>query len=900
MKRQNRTLGCGPIRSAATWLTALALAGMAALLSAQDTTGTDGNVFELSPFVVDSTGDRGYTASSSLAGGRLSTSLQDTAAAVTVLTEEFLADIGATTFLEAARWAPNAIPQSELNGGNLYNDYSVSFRGLGAGFQSRNYFRWYINSDTYNTARIDFARGPNSLVFGDAGVGGIGNVSSKQALGSDKVEVGVQWNSWGGLRGDIDVDYRLHDSLDLRVAVMYQDYDDWQEVGGDKREGAFLTTTWRPMRGTTVRIEAEYGRLQRVVNTNRLDVMSQWDGVTTNPGLIGRRDPVPSSLTRWATPRLVFVGSNPEWGIMNLEGFAATSGGPFGAPLLTVPQEGLPDFAVLPSYEFSLQAPNSGVENPYWTASVFVDQKIGDHFYAEIAANWQYQERDITRWFFDQYYVEVNETLPSGDPNPFLGEWYGWARHLWDLQSNDVFSVRASLAWMWDNDWTKQRVLVSAGHRDDKFETVTDEIVRTNGPQADVRAATNRIFLYRYESQRGQPQQIAPGLDPVSGIETARVATLGFQSQKPVSYLQAAANSSWFKGDKLNTMFGFRRDFYKEEGNNASLDQRDPANGALLGFGDLVTNDEQNVNSLTMSSVYHLNRRFSVFAGYSESFDAGNAAREITGDPLDPLISEGREAGLKLNLWGGRLVGNITYYENEQQNNRVSGESAAINEIWTLLNQAEREVRAGYADRETFEGKGWEFDFTAMPTDNLRVLFNISFPDTSLKEGFLDTRAYMAENVEYWQAEAARLEGEGDPNRANSIRSRIATINNRIENFTTGRKINNTFDYTANLFVRYFFTQGALEGFSAGGGVNFRGERMVGNRPGDPFDYIYSDSYETVSLVLGYTRKLGEGDLTFQMNVTNLLDDEIVRQSGNIGYTVQDPRNVRVSVRYRF
>jgi outer membrane receptor protein involved in Fe transport len=143
--------------------------------------GPKEEVITLSPFSVHGSRDVGYVATESLAGGRLSTPLKDTGVALTVLTREFLDDIAANSFLEAADWAPNANSVYSSSGPQIFNDYQVNFRSMGAGFQSRNYFRWYVNSDVYNTSRIDFARGPNSVVFGDAGVGGIANVSSKRA-----------------------------------------------------------------------------------------------------------------------------------------------------------------------------------------------------------------------------------------------------------------------------------------------------------------------------------------------------------------------------------------------------------------------------------------------------------------------------------------------------------------------------------------------------------------------------------------------------------------------------------------------------------------------------------------------------------------------------------------------
>ena len=51
---------------------------------------------ELSPFVITSTQDTGYQATTTLAGTRLNTNLKDVGAAVSVYTAEFLADIHVT------------------------------------------------------------------------------------------------------------------------------------------------------------------------------------------------------------------------------------------------------------------------------------------------------------------------------------------------------------------------------------------------------------------------------------------------------------------------------------------------------------------------------------------------------------------------------------------------------------------------------------------------------------------------------------------------------------------------------------------------------------------------------------------------------------------------------------
>lgn len=861
------------------------------------------NVFELSPFEVRTSNDRGYTATSSLIGGRMAGELRDTAASVTVFTSEFLADLGVYNFLEAARWAPNAVPQEEIQGKSLYNDYAVSFRGLGggtvgSGFQSRNYFRWYINSDAFSTARIEFARGPNSLVFGDAFVGGVGNISSKQALGSNSYEIEAKWNSFGGFRTQVDADLKVSEKLAVRAAVLYQDFDDWRDVGGDKRKGFFITSRYQPAANTTIRVEYEWGELDRVITYAALDQMANWNGVSTNPGSLGVRDPVPASLVRWNQPRLVYNSARPDLGIVNWEGFAATSGS-FGRGLKTEVQEGLPGFAVIPSYKFSLQAPNAGVKNPYWTTSAFLEQRIGSNLFIEVAGNYQYQERDITRWFYDQLYIEVNETLPNGESNPYLGDIYGWARYWRNLQSNEVWDVRASAAYVWNTKLTDQRFLLVAGHRYDRFEDHNYERVRTDGSNRDVRAAANRIFAYRYLSDRDLPVIDPPNVDPVSGIESRVAKTNGFFSEKPVTYQQLAASGQWLENRRLHTLFGMRRDHYRENINDANSNVRDSISQELQQFGPKIRTDSQKVTSYTASGVYHFNDRFSLVAGYSESFDAGQTSRGIGGESLPPLISQGQEVGIKFQLWDDRVVGNVTYYESEQSNNRLGGQAGPINEIWGLIGTPDSGVFETYRDRQTFEGTGYEIEFTAMPTPNWRLLFNISFPETAIVEGLIDTRAYYQSNVGAWQSAADSIEAGGEASRANNIRNRIGRIEEALESVESGRRLDNSFRYTANFFTRYFFTEGPVKGFSVGGGMNFRGKRLVGNEPGDPFAYVYARSYALATMMIGYDRPLRNGELNLQLNVSNVFDREVVRP-GNLGFIVQDPRQFMLTARYRF
>ena len=68
-------------------------------------------VVELSPFTVDASADKGYKAANTLAGSRLNSSLNDTAASVTVFTKELLEDLGLNNLEQLSDY----IPSTQMN-----------------------------------------------------------------------------------------------------------------------------------------------------------------------------------------------------------------------------------------------------------------------------------------------------------------------------------------------------------------------------------------------------------------------------------------------------------------------------------------------------------------------------------------------------------------------------------------------------------------------------------------------------------------------------------------------------------------------------------------------------------------------------------------------------------------
>jgi outer membrane receptor protein involved in Fe transport len=92
-----------------------------------------------------------------------------------------------------------------------------------------------------------------------------------------------------------------------------------------------------------------------------------------------------------------------------------------------------------------------------------------------------------------------------------------------------------------------------------------------------------------------------------------------------------------------------------------------------------------------------------------------------------------------------------------------------------------------------------------------------------------------------------------------------------------------------------------------------RGDRLVTNRPGNSFDYIWADDYYLVTGTLGYRMKVFEKPLRLQLAVSNLLDDELIQPTRYGNYTVsgttsfvpdryyiQPPRRYTFTATYEF
>lgn len=807
----------------------------------------------LSPFTVATEKDNGYIAADSLLAGRLSTELIKTPSDITVLTRDFINDIGATDYLEASAYLTNtyATQPSGQDFGSQNN-----FRGLGGGFPTRNYFKHNNTLDFYNVERVESARGPNALLFGDGIVGGVINTVTKQAKpGRRFAEVGLRTDSEGSLRGTVDANYSFGRDAAVRVNLVKSSDKTWIDTSFRNLIGGTVAATYRPWKRGELRLEIETGDLkQNYARQNFTDSLSLWNGVawpgaqTTNPaGAVG--------VSRFTTDRLINL---PTVGLVNLLNFGQTQGSSFTIdPTKTGYVPNLPSIR----RDLSLQPSNAYGDTRRHLFAGFYQHQWAPGLFSEFASQFATYKRFTFAPGFGTLQRDINSTLPGGAFNPNFGKLYADAGPATGDQDNRHYDNRLVTAYELPISWWKQTLNAMASRRVEYFWALDRRWMRNNN--AAVPLLTNGANQYFFREYIDDLRLVPQRPDDTATITWENVPTRYRSQRQQLDTLQLATVAKIW-GERITVVGGMRHDKYQSYEYaigtfNATTGR--PASTAIL-EKQLATNVFS--GGLTYFPIPSLG----VYANVSETFNPIGA-----GDPslflkqFDQTSGLGYSGGLRFRLLQGTIVGSLGYYDTTEKN-RVTGFGVTeINRIWNNIQRTDKTFPTAYRDTSDISSTGYELDLVANLTKNFRLRGGFGTPSTKQSNALPDTIRYLEENLPIW---TAALTAPTTTNIA-QINSDIAALRTRIQSGNEGRALNNQADYTANVFGNYSFSQGPAKGLSLGGGASFLGRRIIGNQVTNAFDYIKAPAYYTMTATAGYNFKLRNRTLRVQLNVNNLL-----------------------------
>jgi len=271
--RSIRVRFTGTLRPAAALMAVLSL--LPAFSGAQTTTNGPASepALELPPFIISSSSDVGYTATDTLSGTRFKTNLYETPSSIQVLTKELLDDLNAESldaFLQFSTSTDRDFGADPTGLTSMWTGSLVKIRGFSAVPVTRDYFSYGLALDRYNIDRVDVQRGPNSILYGIGGPGGVINSASKQARldSRQKNEVSLTVGSFDKLRAEADFNLPLvKNKLALRLNLLREDKEEWQQPSGSLVQAYALAATYRPWKKTFIR--AGYESVDReIINTN--------------------------------------------------------------------------------------------------------------------------------------------------------------------------------------------------------------------------------------------------------------------------------------------------------------------------------------------------------------------------------------------------------------------------------------------------------------------------------------------------------------------------------------------------------------------------------------------------------------------------------------------------------
>jgi outer membrane receptor protein involved in Fe transport len=730
-------------------LTSAAFTSAAPAQTATANAAAKESAVELSPFVISSERETGWSANETLTGTHTKQALKDLPVNIDAITSDFMGDLGLFSADDAAQFVANvyALPlmENDNQGGNF------SFRGMTqVNNISRNYFRWFIPSDTYNVERIDFGKGSNSLIFGAVEPGGQGAAFTKRPFMKNFGQVLAFNNSEGAYRYELDYNRKVTQTLALRLNAVRRQEKTFQDASAYKFEGETLTALWRPFPRTSIRVEGEQGKYDNTRGFAGINVWEQsarsnaWstagtyytsDGAWILQAAQSAADKLAANAVAGGQPTLL-EGRFIDVAMRNAAGVVVGTRRINGMPK-----------------RYNLRGAWDQQARPFNTYSVTIEQAVGP-LTAELAYNHQNQASDRNDNSFD--------TTISVDVNgrPFIDA-ASDRKHF----GTDTDAFRGAVTYNWKPlKWMEQLLVATAEYSEsaqDNYRLQGYNVRPLLSGAATAINTTNdrgRLRLYLDDLQfysRALFDRLQFNSPPVTSAVDMRM--LGFfasgtDAASGTQFVRSAAatfsaTGKYFNG-RLQSLLGIRRDTSREydytttryfgQFNEAI---RPPKYQDAL-KGDYQENLSQRLshNTITTGATYALNKDVNVYGVYSESFRFQDF---VTFDNVrfGPIIGQTKEVGLKGSLFDGRAGITFAVFDIDRQNvklsynNIINLTAAQLEDLMNpndILpgNAAYRYSAPGTASaarnyQSTENSKGGDLTLVLRPTKQLQLRFTV-------------------------------------------------------------------------------------------------------------------------------------------------------------------------------
>lgn len=206
----------------------------------------------------------GYLATRTSTATKTDTPLRDIPQSITVVPKELAKDQGSRDMRQALTYVPGII----VGQGEGHRD-APTIRGVST---TADFFTDGIRDDVqyfrdlYNIDVIEVLKGPNAMIFGRGGGGGVINRVTKKADGERIYEVTTTYGSFDTKRVELDAGEAITPDAAIRLNAMYEDSGSYRDFLDMERYGINPKISFRPDADTKVHLAYEFYSDDRTVD----------------------------------------------------------------------------------------------------------------------------------------------------------------------------------------------------------------------------------------------------------------------------------------------------------------------------------------------------------------------------------------------------------------------------------------------------------------------------------------------------------------------------------------------------------------------------------------------------------------------------------------------------------
>ncbi|WP_190238434.1 TonB-dependent receptor [Candidatus Methylopumilus universalis] len=407
------------------------------------------------------------------------TRIRDIPQSISVITEEQIKDQSLLGLKDAIQYSPGVMAgQGEGNRDSIWfrGNQSTSDLFVDGVRDDVQYYR-----DLYNIDRVEVLMGPNGMIFGRGGVGGVINRVVKEAAWENKNEIKIQGGAYDHKRSSVDLNNRINETLAVRVNAMIEDSGSFRQGVESERKAINPTFTFKPSDKTKVIVGMEYFNDKR---TSDRGIPSVSNGLQSYP---------------YSTSRSTFFGNasqSPNEAIVK-NGYAIIDH-TFDNGVSIKNHTRFSDYD---KYYQNVYA-NSQVSNGLVTIDGYYDNTQRQNFFNQTDLTYNFKTGSVSHKLLTGLEIGLQENqnyriVNSGsDPTPLASNPYALLNWQSTKSRNTATDIYNQAIYFQDQIYLNEQFQIIAGLRYDKFKTkFNDSVAPANSATINDQFISPRVGL---------------------------------------------------------------------------------------------------------------------------------------------------------------------------------------------------------------------------------------------------------------------------------------------------------------------------------------------------------------------------------------------------------------------